>query len=68
MRKSFCRSQRTSPPIYLHLIFAILQIEIKRSGPIMSNFWGWFFQVKKYCSVRTKKLNKMNLQKIKNKS
>ena len=28
MRKSFCRSQPTSPPIYLHLIFAILQFEI----------------------------------------
>ena len=36
MRKSFIRSQPTSPPIYLHLSFAILQFEI-------SSLWTGFF-------------------------
>ena len=45
--------------------------EKKGSGPIMSNFLGWFFHVfrgkkklfflKKHCSVHTKKLHKMKL-------
>jgi hypothetical protein len=45
----------------------------KGSGPILSNFFGWFFQffmgkkLKKYifylhCSVRTEKLHKIKLK------
>ena len=53
------------------VIFGLVLGQLATLKKKLSNFWGWFFHVFrgnffffKYCSVRTKKLNKMKSKEI----